>query len=229
MTPLHANEQRLCFRRAAAFRSDVSTGKPWFLTTCYLPKRGTNMKDLLLWFIRLALSSPKRALWVTSVACAFFYNDLYAPNIIWCIDSTVVTCEQGLKVSAREFFSFCYRCVNGFSRLGRLFFRVVLRKPYGSRTAAWKDGSERALWLGHQTTLNAVVERKARAMNPGANKLSWLLFGETARNAPALPPPRYSLRTDEQCLLLWLDQRALISCRAQHLGSVAIVDTLLCD
>jgi hypothetical protein len=127
------------------------------------------MKDLLAWFLRIACSSPRRGLWVTSVFVAFAYRDVYAPYMLWLIDAWLVTAEQGCKVAAREMFSFGYRCVNGFSRLGRLAFRVVFRKPHGSRTAAWKDESEGTLWLGHQTTLNAVVERKARAMNPGAS------------------------------------------------------------
>lgn len=121
------------------------------------------MKDLLLWFLREAYASPRKGIWFALVVLTWAYRTLYVPSAIWWIDTVLAWFEQGCKVWTREVYSFSYRYINGVSfYIARLLTTTAVR-PH----KAWKDESESSVWRGHQTTLNAVVERKACTLNPG--------------------------------------------------------------
>ena len=123
------------------------------------------MKDLLLWFLRVAVASPRKGVWFAVVVLTWAYRTLYVPCALWWIDTVLAWFEQGCKVWTREVYSFSYRYINGIAfYVGRLLSLTAVR-PH----RAWRDESESSVWRGHQTTLNAVVERKACALNPGAH------------------------------------------------------------
>jgi hypothetical protein len=124
---------------------------------------------LILWLLDLARKSPRAALWLLVVLQTTIYRTIYCAPINWTIDTWTGAWEESFKVGVRETYRFWYRLINSASVwLGALFLGGGWHR---TGAAAWLDTgqtSESATWAQQQSTLNAVLARKATALREGA-------------------------------------------------------------